>query len=344
MTSGSLGEVVGREALVAQALRALETQSVLLIGPRGRGVSTALGAVAAAARTTRPVLELDLTGLTLEEQPEGATHPDDVARFLRVLRALDPGPITLVLDRLDGFGAHGGDPRRQRYQEALLQALKELPGLRLVVGLEDVDALHPTLRRRWLKTARPLMVAPLGRAEATELALRQLRGCGLPDDRALADHIATLSAGAPLALAQIVAGLDFTRLTTPEDARMVLNILRLQRGDPAGLATRVQAFEEQIYASLAFRRAPVHADLLNLLSSRAEGIGRDALVAELILAGHRRGKVQEALRELELHGWLVEVDGVIRFEHPWLLDVWVSAPSLLPDVGDQPDADDDIPF
>jgi hypothetical protein len=57
-------EVLGRAELVAQLWRALEHQDVVLVAPPGRGLSSLLGATAAACPPDRVALSFELRNLT----------------------------------------------------------------------------------------------------------------------------------------------------------------------------------------------------------------------------------------------------------------------------------------
>jgi hypothetical protein len=67
-----------------------------------------------------------------------------------------------------------------------------------------------------------------------------------------------------------------------------------------------------------------------------DGLSRSDLLAAGAAQGHTRPAVLVALHDLELDGWLGEVDGVLRFEHPLIRDGWLAGS---PDPGA-----DDIPF
>lgn len=358
-------EVVGREALVAQVLCALETQSVLLVGPKGRGVSTALGAVAAEIRKIGAVFELDLEGVSpervvnsllawLSEQRAFGTKPaaalaqvitsverrqiKPLAALVGALDAVMPLELTLVLDNLEE------DDRTGWMRNALLQALARHPTLRLIAGLQEVAGLEADEVQDWMAWTRVIVVAPLEHAAARELTLRLVRGCPFEDDVALADEVARISAGLPQVLTRLVEEVRFTGRCTPAGVLAAFETLIATPGDPAGLNARVESFDYRTVYGLTPAQVPDHAAVLDLLAAARDGVSRDELLTAVVAAGRPRVGVLAALCALAWSGWVVEVDGVVRFEGPWIAKVWREARARNTAWEVDPLVNDEIPF
>lgn len=127
--------------------------------------------------------------------------------------------------------------------------------------------------------------------------------------------LATASAGLPAVLGRLVAELHVEQDLSPDGVNRALDTLQHEPGDLLGLVERAGTFTA---ASSSWKDA--ERALLDAVARR-EPLPRAALVAQV--SSHRPGaEVRDALRSLELDGWLVEVDGGMRFEHPLIGDAW----------------------
>lgn len=346
-------ELVGREALLTRIRGALEHHSVLVMGPKGRGVSSLLGALGQGGR----VFSLDLSRVNLdgleaalatwaEGLPGSTLTPGETpVRLDAIVRALGPAPLWLVLDHFDVFGRPEDDEAQAWYQQKTLELCEEFAQVRLILGVGRPDDIVAEDAERWLACLDPTVVPPLDQGASVELALRLLAGVGLPDDVAVAEVIAELSAGIPEIIVRLVAQLGTERLATPEAATVALDALAVRRGDPTHLQDRVRSVESAPQERRGYRStvSPQRAALLDFVASGATGGPRLELIAEAVSAGHARLDVLGALEGLLQDGWLVEVDGVIRFEHPWVRDAWVRHRANPPRSG-PPYSEEDIPF
>jgi hypothetical protein len=188
---------------------------------------------------------------------------------------------------------------------------------------------------------RLVPVPPLDEASATALVASWLESVA-SGDAAFAAAVATLAAGVPGILAPIVERLAQTPIRDPDDVARTLDELAVEPGDPTGIAALDAQFRSAMtvtgYGTFG-RVGGATAVLVDLLS--ASCVRRPDLVARAVSGSRDRAsrlEVLGALRRLELAGWVVEVDGVVRLLHPWLADVWRSLPSSAPP------ATDDIQF
>lgn len=329
-------EAVGRAALCDSILAALETRHVLLTGARGVGVSTVMEVVAAALEARgRAVVRVDLQGVShhglMETLASVVDAPGDASKH-DVLRAL--GERVLVLDH--GAGAGDWSQGSADVVTDLMNAVAAFPQVRVMVG-GDCEWPDDLLGR-----FRLFSVPPLGQASAKALVASWL-GSVAEEDLAVAEDVAILSGGIPGIMGPIVERLSLVRVRTPDDAIAAFDQLAVEPGDPTGIV----ALEEQFRSAMtlpayptAGRLSGAPGALVALLA--ASPLRRLDLVARAVTdGGPDRGSrlaVLSALRGLELAGWVVEVDGVVRLLHPWLADVWRSLPTSAPP------ATDDIPF
>lgn len=343
-------EVVGRDALIQLVLRMLKNQSVLLVGPRGRGVSSLMGAVAARLDDAR-IFQLDLTGVsargfwaaltTWAEREGGRALKSDA----ELMGFLENERVMLVLDNLGAFGAGGDWSDVEHHQGEILTLLGQHPQLRVLASLQHPSELHE--RREgpgWESWSDMLPVPPLDRASSIELSLRLLAGSHLPEDAEVAEALAELSAGIPELIVRVIGQLHVRQVLSADAARSALDALCARKADPTGLRSRVSSFRAQLEGGHRSSISTVAAALLNVVAAGAPGRRRLDLIASAVSAGHDRLDVLHSLTELELEGWLVEVDGEFRFEHPWIRDAWNAHSKSATAPGRLPYQDDDIPF
>lgn len=337
-------EVVGREELVSMLVRTLERQSVALCGPRGRGVSSVLGALAAAAPQGTRVLSLDLAGVT-ERGFEAAVwswlDPDHAAessgRFATLRDALDtvPGPrLWVVVDHLGDV-----DDADALYGVAdSLLAWSASDKLRIAVALTTPDQLPDPQRDQWERAFRLVPVPPLGPGPARELAGRVLAGAGISDP-APANTLADLSAGLPAIVQQLAHAVALDPSRSLEEH---FDELLVTRGDPMGLAARIRGLRTPPGRG-RYRSVFNSAERAVLDSVAPDPAGRAHLDVVALATGRGvpRLEVSQAIRDLELHGWVVRVDGRLRLEHPLVAAEWVRQIESEPPASP---ADDDIPF
>lgn len=335
-------ELVGREALLTRIRGALVHQSVLLLGPRGRGVSSVLAAIAQGERVFKLDLsKIDLRGLeaalaTWAEQQLGLQSASIEGIYQRIER-LGPEPLWLVLDHFGEFGRPEDWDTLERYQTTVLSLVEHFDHLRLVLGMSAPSALVADADKALLGHFEPIVVPPLERTSSVELALRLMLGCDLPEDRATAEAVTELSAGIPELITRLVAQLGIERVASPEAAALALDALAIRRGDPTGLKTRVERVSKAANQGRS-GWSNERASLLDLAAATVDGRPRLELVAGAVSGGHARLPVLAALDTLLQEGWLVEVDGCVRLEHPWIRDAWLRHSA---DARQHPYQDDD---
>lgn len=339
-------EVVGREETVNLVLRVLTRQGVQLVGPPGRGVSSLLGLVAQRCRERGAlVFQLDLTGVTLRgllaamldwmgqdpiamatpppslawDADRGA--PRDLGRFLRDLPELLPeSPICFVLDNIGSYSyeSYSGNA-------SPISMLQDLTGRRpndRVIGASERASVAT------LSGTRLMFVPPLTPMDARTLALRLLRGSRLGEDTEVVGMLAEASAGLPSLMVAFVAEMSLHADGSVEGAIRAVDHVLHDRSDPARARARVARFVEQTFRVGRTRpNAPdqkVTRAILREIAGHPAGRRRLDLIASLVSAGLPRAGVLEALQELEGEGWVAELDGALRFEHPILRDAWLA--------------------
>ncbi len=374
-------ELVGRDELVPLLVRALESQSVLLLGPQGRGVSSVLGAIhEALSASNRRAVTIDLHGVDFvggfvaalmdweEKGRAEAPARDDqlqalAERFdrgllgslealLDHLAEVHPDGLTILIDGIDEF--YDRDVTRWEDQRSaawpqveLLRVLSRRKHLRLLGTARSFSSLSTELQSVLSTGIRVLTVPPLGHAASLELSGRLLRGAGLPTSPPVLDLLAQLSAGIPGLLVALIHALRARQTASAEVVQELFDELATEDADRAGLRRRISQFLAYIELHCRMAGDPRRAEgLTGVLDAAADsptGRRRLDLIANVTTNGRPRMQVLTALRELEQEGWLVEVDGVVRFEHPWLRDEWLrfralppASPSALPE--------DDVPF
>lgn len=211
----------------------------------------------------------------------------------------------------------------EMFGEALLRSLARNPLLRLVASVRSTAGLSNDHRDAWLRSTHLVALAPLARVGAIDLVRRLLRGAGMPDDEPTASALAEASAGLPNVLVRLVARLHTDGDVSREHVPEALDALLIEPGDPTGLRARARAVvgESRGYGGVLGREATETA-LLDLVAASTGGRRRLDLVSAAGSAGRSRIQTLEALRALELDGWLVEIDGLIRFEHPVVEEAW----------------------
>lgn len=350
-------EVVGRDELVGRILRTLESQSVLLVGPPGRGVSSVLRAVEATLARAEAVFAVDCAGVNLdgfistllawddERRPqetrrssamegaarsydEGPIKSDDALG--RILDALGPSRMTLMLDNVHLLGVGQEDDvdweRVHTIRDALLDSPRRNEHLRLVASVPNDDD-----GRRWSQLLRPVAIPPLDGPSSKELASRLLRGCHLGDDPTTAEALAEVSAGWPELLVRLVAHLREENRSSAEAAYEALDALAVDPSDPAGFRDRILKFNQLLkptydyLGNLEMPFLPFQAGgaLFDAASADPQGRSRLDIIASAASRGFPRLEVVDALVSLELGGWLVTVEGRMRVEHPWIRDAWL---------------------
>lgn len=352
-------EVVGRDALVGRVLRAAEDQNVVLLGPRGRGTSSVLGLIAARIPSEQAVFHLDLTGIgpfgwlgalvewadgQLDERPAQRQQLQAIAAtdhrsghamvkaIAATIELLAPRPVTLVLDGLDAIDEDWADP----WEDLWSYLGNHLTGDARV----RVIGASSTPNANWAPHVTWVHVPPLGSDDARELAARLLRGLDLADDQGCADALATLSGGIPGLLVHLVSQLRVTRDASPEGAQLALDALALDPTDPSGLTGRVARFKELFITPHGYRRIALDSAqyaILASVASSAAGRRRLDAIAGAIGPSVPRLSVLKELKELEDLGYIVEVDGHLRLEHPWLREVWLAFQTAPPPPPPDPD-------
>jgi predicted HTH transcriptional regulator len=289
-------DVVGREGLVAHLWSALETQDVALLG-FGRGASSVLGVLAASPPAGWRAVLLDLRERSFRE----------AARLLATAAAeaaeVQDSNVVLLIDNVaDVWRDDAGDDLSPiiAHLRELVQANPRLSVL--LVG--DTEGWT------WLE---PLVLPPLSHDATADLATRLLMGADLPQEVAVVEALVAASAGLPQVLVRLVHGvIPHRRHLTPDHVEDALDALITQRGDPAGLRAMVDRVE-----------GAGPPEVLDELARAPEGLRRRALVTSVSEGGLTRTQAVDAIQRLELSGVVVEVDGLLRFEHPLARERWM---------------------
>ena len=343
-------EVVGRDELVARVLRILDTRSVVLVGPPGRGVSSVLGLVAARLEATVPTMSLDLTGVTIEgllaallawEEQRRGEGEERSERLLGAVSDLEEaqsgrwgevGPwevVAIILEELGDRGAHllfggveafGGDDARHEtasLEEALHRALTASPGLRILLDN------HRPRQARGSNLWETVITPPLSRAGAEALAGRLLAGVRLPPDDAGLDLLLQWSGGSPRILVWLIALLEEAGELSRDAVTEALDSLMEDPRDRSGLRGRLIAFRDRLrWESWP---PPGELRLLDAVAQADSGMPRLDLIASASSSRRvTRLEVLDALRSLLEEGWLVNVDRLICFEHPLLREEFLA--------------------
>lgn len=344
-------EVVGRDDLIARVKRTLETQSVALVGPRGRGVSSLLGAVAASLSEAW-VFQLSLKGIDLpgleaaivtwaESQVGGPVGSGEASA---VFGRLSDRLLVLVLDDVPVYGVTTGEDWYQQEEalDPLVEWTLQHPHVRLLLGFEGPPWL------RFVRSDGPIeriAVGPLDTRDAEDLALRLLLGAHLASDGDTAEALAHASAGSPELIVRLIAQLKMDRRTGGDAVELALDAFGVRHDDPTGLSQRVDAFERYLHGQQKLARAK--EVLFDVAAAGDVTRRRLQFIAAAVTAGLTRLDAIRGLHELELEGWLCEVDEIVRFEHPWIRDAWLKFKKDQGGRGPQsgaPYSDEDIPF
>jgi predicted HTH transcriptional regulator len=287
------GELVGRTALIDQVNRRLARRSVCLLGPRGRGLSSVLrGLEAAAVGDRRHYLDMSQLNRTSFER--------GVADVLQ--RRAEGERLIFLLDHVEDEG------------ESLVLPLLESADVRVVAApLHLVEDDHPW----WWTHFDSLVVPPLSSDEAQSLASRLLAGLGHPRNDALALAVGQASAGIPRIVHLLVHGVQVDP-TRAEPGRIpeLLQELVAARGDPSGLRGRIERLQTHHFVPLETRALDGAAD------APAGGLSPDQLRVALVDDEVTPTQARHAIQSLLDQGWLVERDGRIVLEHPVLQEHW----------------------
>ena len=182
-------------------------------------------------------------------------------------------------------------------------------------------ALPDSLQNAWLKMARSFTVPPLTRTATIELAGRLCRGCGLNGDTPFMEALFKASAGLPELLVRLIAWLHADEETSAAMVQPAFDALLASQGDPTRLMGRANAV-------LHLSHWPEGAMLLDLIAASPRP--RLELIAAGVSKHQSRLTILSALQGLESDGWLVDVDGEIRFEHPVVAEAWRARPPESP--------------
>jgi hypothetical protein len=264
----------------------LEHRNVCLLGPPGRGVSSILNGLEAAGEHRH---QLDMRGVSAEA-------------FNRYVKELATGEvrITLLLDHLE------------QDEGQVVAMLRANPDLRIVAaptsGPPDGDS--------WWEHFEALVVPPLDSADAQLLGTRLLAGQGITSADALALAIEKASAGLPYLIHRLVHRVYVDRtLRDPKRIPELLLDLVGSIGDSTRLRRRVEDFGESRWdhdESVAF----------DCVHRNRAGCSIDDITLALVSNGTTLHSARRVIQGLLAHGWLVERDGRIDFEHPLLREQW----------------------
>jgi ATP-dependent DNA helicase RecG len=295
-------ELVGREALLAHLWRMVEDESVVVRG-HGRGATSVYGAMVAAPPPGWEVCRFDAADQSVEELEQWVrTQPAAEGRRLWIIDHLHR---LAEVDGAWGWGFH-------EHVDDLVSALAKRDRVLL-------DRVRAPLTGPSFDT---LDLPPLDAAATEDLAHRLLAGAGLDAPPDVVAAMLAASAGLPTVLIRLILRLKrLSRGLTPDDVSDALDEALLQPRDPTGLLARSRRYWRR---SAVLERIP------------EGGVPPAELSASLLAAGMTRLTLKQEIAELRAEGVLVEVDGVLRFEHPAVRRAWAAAMA-------NPDADD-IPF
>lgn len=360
-------EVVGRDTLVERLWRTLDTQSVLLVAPPGRGTSSLLGLLASRAPESWAVYKVDMAGATMsglvaalvewgnelmdptnEDWGEDwsaavaawdADQSEPANTALRMLRVLcKDRPMLLIVDHLEQMNTSW----QLVFLIALLDAIVREERLRLVA----VGSSTRVMTADMLRQLRVQPVPFLTEDDTAELAARLLRGCGIESTEALVQAVVTQSAGSPDLVVRLVQQLHVESWSRPEHVAEAMDELLIMPGDPTGLRHRCESVHLAVDSDnggldndgITVAEEETRIAILDVVAERPCGRERTDILAATVTEARSRLQVLGALRALELEGWLTSPDGPLRFEHPHVREAWLAwqAPH-------GPPADDSIP-
>ncbi|MCK6517566.1 putative DNA binding domain-containing protein [Myxococcota bacterium] len=306
-------ELVGRDKLIAQINAELEHNSVCLLGPKGRGVSSVLNG-----------LEVPVAGERREKIDLHKITEDKLSlRFKGLLEELIPEDgLVILLDHLPVLQqAQIGAVLRQ-----ITSALIQHERLRIVVALGSPDDISDkeATASDWWTHLRPIVVPPLNADDAQTLAARLLEGVGASHVDELALAIMTSSAGLPNLVHRLVNAIRVDPdLNNTNGIPDVLLRLVASRGDPTTLQARSQMLEPLLESSWhGAQNLIVHREALDTLSRYPEGMTWAELMTSLLEEGRTTVGVHTALSELIEQGWITERERQLNFEHPILSEEW----------------------
>jgi predicted HTH transcriptional regulator len=305
------GEIVGRDTLIAQVNRTLQWQNVCLFAPRGRGVSSVLNGLDVAPTGERRH-HLDMRRQS-EEQFE--QHVDDL-----LMRRADGDRLVFLLDHCTWDD-----------NEAIFRLIGH-SDVRVVVAPEQLPS---DAHRDWWSDFELIVVPPLSSADTRSLAARLLAGIGRDHADGLVLSIEQATAGIPHLVHLLVSRIYMApKWGEPDSIDELLQNLITQRGDPTGLRER----SDSAYSfARTFPRSPALA--LDRTADAPAGLTHDDLRAGLLGGSISPREADLTLRGLLDEGYLVERDGRIMFEHPYLQKVWQTLRNRAP--GSE---NDDLPF
>lgn len=348
-------EVVGRESLVERLLRVLESQSIVLVGPPGRGVSSVANALVAKLRHSRDVFELDLSGVGVdglgaaldswfeerahvsEEDAQGSapTQQSDSlgARLGAHMSEFARRGWVMVLDGLDRIESEHSTGLDDLHRA--LDIVTSDSHARLIVTTSRIDALQVREgSASWVERARLVAVPPLTR-DATEHWMRRLlRGLRAEAAPGTAEALAEVSEGIPGVAVHVLQQLYVDGDLSPDGVHRAFDHVLVEPGDPTRLRERIRRLDVGSRPARRWTRA--QRAVLAVLQGESDGRRRLDLVALLETRGTPRLEVLEALRLLELDGIVADVDGALRFEHRLVRGAFREAPEA--------SIDDDVPF
>jgi predicted HTH transcriptional regulator len=297
-------EVIGRDALVAQVWAVLQHQDVHLEAPIGRGLRSFVGLLAASPPPGWAVWRVRVAGRSADGVWAALGELAGVALDAQVGA---PKSERIAGAMVAGLGADGrrlvifeGDPDgddRWVWDE-VLHAVK------LLRSTDKAGCVRVVFARASGRspTAQVVVVPPLTR-EATAALVGAWLGAA-PSPAATA-ALVERSGGLPGVLVSLVVALAPRSSVEVVDVEAAYDRLLADDADPAGLSAR---FAHGRSLANEYGRVLRHVPL--------GGVTRADLVGAAVTAGLTRQEVLAAVGALTRGGVLVEVDGVVRFEHP----------------------------
>lgn len=306
------GELVGRATIIDQVNRRLARRSVCLLAPQGRGASSLLNELTAAAvGDRRRYLDMSQLNRTSFER--------DIAEVLQ--QRVEGERLVFLLDHV----ADEDEPSVLRLLESV--------DVRVVAAprdlIEDDDS-------EWWARFDSVVVPPLSSGDAQSLASRLLAGLGYPRSDALVLAIEQASAGIPHLIHLLVDRVHTSpSLAEPDRIPELLDELVAERGDPSGLRKRMDRLQARSFDSSERRALDGAAD------APAGGLSPDQLRVALVDDEVTPTQARHTIQSLLDQGWLVERDGRISLEHPVLREHWKARRQRERSRGHP---EDDIPF
>jgi predicted HTH transcriptional regulator len=309
-------ELVGRDKLIAQINAELEQRSVCLLGPKGRGVSSMMNG-----------LEVPIAGERREKLDLRGKAEEQLSLWLKGLleEPIAQGGLVVLLDHLQEM-YH--EKKLRGVLRQITSAIARHEHLRLVIALsspKDITADEADTSK-WWDRLHPIVIPPLHTDDTQTLAARLLEGLGHPNVDELSLAIAASSCGLPNLVHRLVNDVRVQpELRDPTRIPDLLLRLVASRGDPTTFKARSQSLESLMESYWGGdQRLDIRREALDALARHDEGLSWADLTTSLLVEGRSTLVIRTEINELIEHGWIVERERRLSFEHPIFGEEWRS--------------------